>query len=79
VSKDLVKEMIKVAQPVLTWLKEADEATDDDEEDDEEVVNFDDRAGANRVTNEKPAEAKKIDDDAPKEDESEEELNIDDI
>lgn len=77
VNKDLVKEMIKVAQPVLTWLKEADEASEDEEDD--EVVNFDDRAGkkVTIVTNEKVVEAKKIHN-ATK-DENDEELNIDDI
>jgi len=76
VSKELAKEMIKVAQPVLTWLKEADEAS----EEDDEVVNFDDRAGTKKVTlvsNGKEVEAKKVTD-APK-DENEEEVNIDDI
>jgi len=77
VNKDLVKEMIKVAQPVLTWLKEADEASEDEEDD--AVVNFDDRAGkkVTIITNEKAVEAKKIHN-ATK-DENEEELNIDDI
>jgi len=41
VSKDLVEEMIKVAQPVLTWLMEADEATDDEVKRGLRVLNLD--------------------------------------
>lgn len=39
--KDFSKEMIKVAQPVLTWLKEAEEdSSESDEDDDELAVRF---------------------------------------
>ena len=69
--------MIKVAQPVITWLKEADE--DSEEEEDDGLVNFDDRAGKKItiVTSEKVSELKKVNNAAK--DENEEELNIDDI
>lgn len=40
VKKEFAKELIKVAQPVLTWLEEAEEDTESDEE---VSVNFDDR------------------------------------
>lgn len=39
----MVKEMIKVAQPVLKWLKEAEEGSDESEDDDLDVA-FDDRS-----------------------------------
>ncbi|KAL3083082.1 hypothetical protein niasHS_010884 [Heterodera schachtii] len=41
--KEVVKEMIKVAQPVLKWLKEAEEGSDESEDDDLDVA-FDDRS-----------------------------------
>ncbi|KAI1720523.1 domain found in IF2B/IF5 domain-containing protein [Ditylenchus destructor] len=41
VKKDFAKELIKIAQPVLKWLEEAEEDTESDEDED---VAFDDRA-----------------------------------
>lgn len=44
VSKKLCEEIIGKAQPVLDWLKNAEEDESDDEEDDDGTVEFDDRA-----------------------------------
>lgn len=44
VKKDFLKEMIKVAQPVIKWLEEAEEDSEEDE--DEGIVAFDDRSRA---------------------------------
>jgi translation initiation factor 5 len=60
VSKDFVKEMIKVAQPVLKWLEEAEEGSDEEEDDDKDLaVAFDDRSRAvgQTVVVEKPQKA----------------------
>lgn len=43
VKKEFAKDMIKVAQPVLTWLQEAEEDTESDEDDDV-AVDFDERS-----------------------------------
>jgi translation initiation factor 5 len=82
VKKELVKEMIKVAQPVLTWLKEADEASDD--EDGEEAVKFDDRAGARTTATATTAAEKDHKKETPKKEDAakggdEEDIDIDDI
>jgi hypothetical protein len=43
VKKDFAKEMIKVAQPVLVWLEEAEEGTESSDSEDIAVA-FDDRS-----------------------------------
>jgi len=43
VKKELAKEIIAKAGPLLTWLEEAEEESDDDEDKDADVVKFDDR------------------------------------
>jgi len=77
VAKDFSKELMKIADPVLTWLKEAEEDT---AEEDDDVVDFNDRArviGDVAVVSENKAVADKPE--AVIKDENGEEIDIDDI
>lgn len=82
VSKELCEEIIKIAKPVLEWLKEAEEDDGDDEDDEDDgAVEFDDRAREVGTVN----EVKKINGLAKQEEkikleaDNGEELDIDDI
>uniref|UniRef100_A0A914WNN3 Eukaryotic translation initiation factor 5 n=1 Tax=Plectus sambesii TaxID=2011161 RepID=A0A914WNN3_9BILA len=89
VKKDVAKEIIQKAQPVLTWLAEAEEESED--EDDDVPVEFDDRArevGTVEIEKEAPKDTKKAQilsdgaDRSKKQSETKEEaddFNIDDI
>lgn len=78
VKKDFAKEMIKVAQPVLVWLEEAEEGSESDNNDEDIAVAFDDRSRVvgTVVENRKEETAKKGLD---KEEEGEGDVDIDNI
>lgn len=79
VKKELSKEMIKIAQPVLKWLQEAEE---DSESDEDEDVAFDDRArniGTVITETKTGAALEKKDVPSAVKDENGEEIDIDDI
>ncbi|KAI1719619.1 domain found in IF2B/IF5 domain-containing protein [Ditylenchus destructor] len=80
VKKEFAKELIKIAQPVLKWLEEAEEDTESDEDEDE--VAFDDRARnvGTVITDTKAGMAlEKKEIPSAVKDENGEEIDIDDI
>ena len=85
--KDFLKEMIKVAQPVIKWLEEAEEDSEEEDEGDMAVA-FDDRSRAvgTVVEKEQQQPAKKVQAEAGKKGgseqntkEAEEDFDIDNI
>jgi translation initiation factor 5 len=81
VKKDLAKQIIKLCEPIITWLKEAEEETESEDEDDDDVaVTFDERSRVIGTVVEKPAPQQANGKSAPRATNGkDEDLDIDDI